>query len=137
MLGQRPELSRHYLELASKVRHAFNREYVTPNGQIISDSATAYALGLEFGLLETEEQRRKAGGRLKVLLRENGYRISTGFVGTPLICDALCRVGAVPEAYLLLTQEECPSWLYPVTMGATTVWERWDSMLPDGSINPW
>ena len=133
---QQPELSTRYLELASEVRHAFNREYVTPNGQIISDSATAYALGLEFGLLETEEQRRKAGERLKVLLRENGYRISTGFVGTPLICDALCAVGAVREAYLLLTQEECPSWLYPVTMGATTVWERWDSMLPDGSINP-
>ncbi|GGR28976.1 glycoside hydrolase family 78 protein [Deinococcus ruber] len=125
-----------YLNLASDIRAAFNREYVTPSGQIISDSATAYALGLEFGLLGTEGQRQKSGERLKMLLRENGDHISTGFVGTPLICDALCAVGAVREAYLLLTQEECPSWLYPVTMGATTVWERWDSMLPDGSINP-
>jgi alpha-L-rhamnosidase len=57
-------------------------------------------------------------------------------VGTPLICDALCHVGEYDTAFRLLTQRECPSWLYPVTMGATTIWERWDSMLPDGSVNP-
>jgi len=64
------------------------------------------------------------------------HRIGTGFVGTPLVCDALCDVGAHDTAYHLLMQRECPSWLYPVTMGATTVWERWDSMLPDGRVNP-
>lgn len=63
-------------------------------------------------------------------------RIGTGFVGTPLVCDALLNAGLVDEAYLLLLQECRPSWLYPVSMGATTVWERWDSMLPDGTINP-
>ena len=52
------------------------------------------------------------------------------------MCDALASHGYLDEAYHLLTQDECPSWLYPVTMGATTIWERWDSMLPDGSINP-
>ena len=67
---------------------------------------------------------------------EGGYHIRTGFVGTPLICDALAHAGRVDAAYRLLMQTECPSWLYPVTMGATTIWERWDSMLPDGSINP-
>ena len=61
---------------------------------------------------------------------------STGFVGTPLICDALTHAGALDTAYRLLLQRECPSWLYPVTMGATTIWERWDSMLPDGTVNP-
>jgi len=64
------------------------------------------------------------------------HRIATGFLGTPLICDALTGAGAVDDAYQLLLQKQCPSWLYPVTMGATTVWERWDSMLPDGRINP-
>jgi alpha-L-rhamnosidase len=69
-------------------------------------------------------------------VRAAGYRISTGFVGTPLICDALCGVGAYDTAFRLLMQRACPSWLFPVSMGATTIWERWDSMLPDGSINP-
>ncbi|MDQ1512754.1 MAG: alpha-L-rhamnosidase, partial [Microbacteriaceae bacterium] len=65
-----------------------------------------------------------------------GYRVSTGFAGTPFITDALTQTGHLDVAYRLLLERECPSWLYPVTMGATTVWERWDSMLPDGTINP-
>jgi alpha-L-rhamnosidase len=71
-----------------------------------------------------------------VLVRERGYRIATGFVGTPLVADALADAGHLDAAERLLLQTECPSWLYPVTMGATTVWERWDSLLPDGSVNP-
>ena len=59
-----------------------------------------------------------------------------GFAGTPFITDALTQTGHLDDAYRLLLEKECPSWLYPVTMGATTVWERWDSMLPDGTINP-
>ncbi|WP_433961773.1 family 78 glycoside hydrolase catalytic domain [Deinococcus sonorensis] len=125
-----------YRQLAQDIRAAFAAEYVTANGRIISDSSTAYALALQFALLESEDQRASAGQRLRALVREGGYHISTGFVGTPLICDALCSVGEHDAAYRLLTQTECPSWLYPVTMGATTIWERWDSMLPDGRINP-
>ncbi len=68
-------------------------------------------------------------------MRAAGYRISTGFLGTPVIADALTGAGHVDVAYRLLLQTECPSWLYPVTMGATTIWERWDSLLPDGRIN--
>ncbi len=130
------ELAAHYQTLASDVREAFNWEYVTPSGRLLSDAATAYALALQFALLPKTLQRQHAGERLVALLRANGYRINTGFVGTPLICDALCSQGHYTAAYRLLTQRECPSWLYPVTMGATTIWERWDSMLPDGSINP-
>ncbi|MBO8140910.1 MAG: family 78 glycoside hydrolase catalytic domain [Firmicutes bacterium] len=129
------ETAQHYLNLSTSIRAAFNREYVTPAGRVISDSPTAYALALEFALITDEDRRRYAGTRLVDLVRQSGYRISTGFVGTPLICDALCHVGALEDAYRLLMQKECPSWLYPVTMGATTIWERWDSMLPDGSIN--
>jgi alpha-L-rhamnosidase len=105
-------------------------------GRLASDSQTAYALALEFGLLADDAQRDRAGARPVETVRANGHRIATGFLGTPLICDALTSAGAIDDAYQLLTQTECPSWLYPVTMGATTIWERWDSMLPDGRVNP-
>ncbi|MCS6827848.1 MAG: glycoside hydrolase family 78 protein [Caldilinea sp.] len=132
----RAEERERYAELAAKVKAAFAHEYVTPAGRIMCDAETAYALALVFDLLPTPEQRHHAGDRLAELVRAGGYHIRTGFVGTPLICDALCQTGHHQTAYRLLTQRECPSWLYPVTMGATTIWERWDSMLPDGSINP-
>jgi alpha-L-rhamnosidase len=135
ILGRTDDEAR-YRTLAADVREAFNNEYVSPNGRLMSDAATAYALAIAFALLRDEEQRRHAGTRLAALVRDSRYRISTGFVGTPLVCDALCSVGEYQAAFRLLTQRDCPSWLYPVTMGATTIWERWDSMLPDGSINP-
>lgn len=132
----RTEEEAYYRQLASHVRAAFNAEYVTPAGRLMSDAETAYALALQFALLPNAEQRNHTGKRLAALVRKSGYHISTGFVGTPLICDALCSVGEYDIAFRLLTQRECPSWLYPVTMGATTIWERWDSMRPDGSVNP-
>jgi alpha-L-rhamnosidase len=130
------DVAREYGELAARVREAFAREYVTGGGRVLSDAPTAYALALQWALLPTEEQRRHAGERLADLVRTAGFRISTGFVGTPLMTDALADAGEVDLAYRLLLQTGCPSWLYPVTMGATTVWERWDSMLPDATINP-
>lgn len=132
----RTDDERRYRSLAAEIRSAFAREYITSSGRLMSDAETAYALAIAFDLLPTPEQRQRAGERLNELVRESGYRIRTGFVGTPLICDALCSTGHYLAAYRLLLQQECPSWLYSVTMGATTVWERWDSMLPDGSINP-
>jgi len=130
------EAQKKYHALADEARAAFAREYVTPSGRLMSDAETAYALAITFDLLPTAEQRQRAGDRLSELVRDSGYHIRTGFVGTPIICDALCSTGHYVAAYRLLLQQECPSWLYPVTIGATTIWERWDSMLPDGSINP-
>jgi alpha-L-rhamnosidase len=130
------DTARRYAGLAAEVREAFAREYVTPTGRVLSDSQTGYGMAIEWALLPTAEQRQRAGRRLADLVRTSGFRISTGFVGTPLMTDALTSVGAVDVAYRLLLQTQNPSWLYSVTMGATTVWERWDSMLPDGSINP-
>jgi alpha-L-rhamnosidase len=125
-----------YQALAAEIRASFCDEYLTPTARLMSDAPTAYALALEFALLPGENERQQAGRRLLALVRQDGYHISTGFVGTPLICDALCAAGETEAAYRLLLQRECPSWLYPVTMGATTIWERWDSLLPDGSVNP-
>jgi alpha-L-rhamnosidase len=125
-----------YGALAQRVRDAFAREYITPNGRMVNDATTAYSLAIQFGLMPSEEQRQRAGARLATLTRNSGYRISTGFVGTAIISDALTATGNHAAAYRLLMQQACPSWLYPVTMGATTIWERWDSLLPDGSVNP-
>jgi alpha-L-rhamnosidase len=125
-----------YASLAARVREAFNDEYVTPTGRMACDTQTAFALAIEFHLLAKPEQRARAGRRLADLVHAGHYRIGTGFVGTPIIADALCSVGETQLAYRLLLETSCPSFLYPLTMGATTIWERWDSMLPDGSINP-
>ena len=122
------------LALRDRIGDGFRRRYVE-DGRVESDSVTAYALAIAFGLLEGDD-RQKAGDRLAELVRAAGHRISTGFAGTPFVNDALTATGHLDDAYALLLQPEAPSWLYAVTMGATTIWERWDSMLPDGSINP-
>jgi alpha-L-rhamnosidase len=126
----------HYREKAEQVRAAFLREYVTPAGRMMSDTQTAYAMALVYGIVTDPELRRTMGDRLAALVRTAGYRVATGFVGTPIVQDALTGAGHLDAAARLLLQTQCPSWLYPVTMGATTVWERWDSLLPDGSVNP-
>lgn len=121
-------------ELASSLRAAFQTAYVRDR-TIRSDCATVYSLALVFGLLR-EEDRGWAGERLAEIVTAAGHRISTGFAGTPFVLDALTLTGHLDDAYALLLQRECPSWLYPVTQGATTIWERWDSMLADGTVNP-
>ncbi|WP_030450548.1 glycoside hydrolase family 78 protein [Herbidospora cretacea] len=135
LLGLADDAAR-YHDLADQVTAAFDAAYTTAEGKVTGDSQTAYALALRFGLVDGGRRRAYAGERLAELVRANGHRIGTGFVGTPLVCDALTDVGAAADAYRLLLQTGCPSWLYAVTMGATTIWERWDSMLPDGAVNP-
>ncbi|MGY1625160.1 family 78 glycoside hydrolase catalytic domain [Geodermatophilus sp. SYSU D00965] len=124
-----------FADLARRATERFRTEYVTPTGRVAFPSQTAYALALEFDLLEPA-QRAHAGRLLAEQVRSDGFHIASGFLGTPLVCDALTNAGELATAYELLLQRESPSWLYAVTMGATTIWERWDSMLPDGTINP-
>ncbi|WP_049559610.1 alpha-L-rhamnosidase [Nonomuraea sp. SBT364] len=133
ILGKGDDVA-HFRALADKVRAAFRAEYVTAHGRVAGESATAYALAICFGLLDPA-QEVKAGKRLAELVAKTGYKISTGFAGTPLLLPALSRTGHLTEAYLLLMETGCPSFLYPVSMGASTIWERWDAILPDGTLN--
>jgi alpha-L-rhamnosidase len=135
LLGIEEDATR-YADLADRVAAAFRAAYVTPSGRMVSDSQTAYAVGIAFGLIADPEQRRFAGTRLADLVRAGRFHIRTGFMGTPFVCEALAATGHLDVAYRLLLEDTNPSWLYPVTMGATTTWERWDSMLPDGRVNP-
>jgi alpha-L-rhamnosidase len=130
------EVAEEYAALAAAVRQAFRDEYVTSSGLVSSDSVTAYALAVMFDLYESPAHLARGGARIALQSALRSYQVSTGFVGTPLVLPALSAVGDDMTAYRLLTEESCPSWLYPVTMGATTMWERWDAMLPDGTINP-
>jgi alpha-L-rhamnosidase len=124
-----------YGELLDQIRLAFQQEFVTPNGRLSSNTQTAYALALAFDLLP-ESQRKEAAARLAADVRSFKH-LTTGFLGTPLLCRVLSDYGYLDEAYVLLNRKEYPSWLYPITKGATTIWERWDGIKPDGSFqNP-
>ena len=134
LLGEQDDAAA-YHRLADEVAAGFRAEFVAPNGRVVNDSQTAHLLALAFDLV-TPEQRPATARRLRKLIEKEGHRLSTGFLGTPWLCEVLTRIGDDDLAYRLLLQTELPSWLYPITMGATTIWERWDAMLPDGSINP-
>ncbi len=125
----------HYNTLYDSILAAFRREYLTPTGRMVSETQTALTLALHFGMLP-ETQRQAAAVRLATSVEAHKNHIITGFVGTPFVCDVLSDNGRHDLAGKLLLQDDNPSWLYEVKMGATTIWERWDSILPDGSFNP-
>ena len=131
VLGKKDDAAE-YAGLEERIKGAFQKEFVTPNGRVASNTQTAYALALEFALLP-EAQRAEAAARLAADVRKFGH-LTTGFLGTPVLCQALSDYGYLDEAYMLLNRKEYPSWLYPVTKGATTIWERWDGIKPDGSF---
>jgi alpha-L-rhamnosidase len=122
-----------YEALLAKVRDAFMKEYVTPNGRITSNTQTAYTLALHMDMLP-EALRAQAANRLAENVKEYGNHLTTGFLGTPYLCHVLSRFGHNDVAYTLLLQQTYPSWLYPVKMGATTIWERWNGIKPDSTF---
>jgi len=122
-----------YSAQLNRIKEAFNREFVTPGGRLSSNTQTAYALALQFDLLP-EEKRAQAADRLARDIESFGDHLTTGFLGTPYLCHVLSRFGHLDKAYALLNQKTYPSWLYPVTQGATTIWERWDGLKPDGTF---
>jgi len=132
VLGKEEDVT-YYTALLDKVKKAFLDEYVTPNGLISSDTQTAYVLALQFDMLP-QNLRQQAADRLASNIKRYGNHLTTGFLGTPYICRVLSTFGHTDVAYQLLLQDTYPSWLYPVKMGATTIWERWDGIRPDGSF---
>ena len=122
-----------YRQLAGEILRALQKQYFDKNSLCRIQTQTAAALALVFGLTESPEAQ---GRRLRQLVAENGEHLNTGFVGTPILCEALSMSGHHDAAVTLLLQEDFPSWLYSVKLGATTIWERWNSVLPDGHMNP-
>jgi alpha-L-rhamnosidase len=132
VLGRQEDVDA-YSVLLKRIKDAFYREYVTPNGRLISGTQTAYTLALNFDMLP-ESLRAQAAQRLVDNIHAYGNHLTTGFLGTPYLCHVLTRFGHNDMAYRLLLQDTYPSWLYPVKMGATTIWERWDGIKPDKSF---
>ena len=131
VLGKKED-AEFYAGLLEHIRSAFQKEFVTPNGRLSSNTQTAYSLALAFDLLP-EPQRQQAAERLAADVRHFQH-LTTGFLGTPLLCKELSDYGHFDEAYMLLNRKEYPSWLYPITKDATTIWERWDGIKPDGTF---
>jgi alpha-L-rhamnosidase len=124
--------AREYSDLFERIKAAWVREYVTSSGRLSSNTQTAYALALEFHLLP-DDRRADAGERLAANVRQMGH-LTTGFLGTPYLTNSLSTTGHLGESYQLLMNKKYPSWLYPITQGATTIWERWDGQKPDSSF---
>jgi alpha-L-rhamnosidase len=122
--------------IAGAVKAAFANEFITPSGRLAYDDQTSYALAFLHDLIP-EDKREAAKGYFKATILRSDGRIGTGFIGTPALLPALVKIGEPGIAADVFLQENVPGWLYQVKMGATTIWERWDAMSPDGTIyNP-
>lgn len=132
VIGKQKE-AQEYRELFDRIKKAINHEFMSPMGRIVSDTQTAYVLMLWFDMVEVQYEER-----MKELfiqnLNKHRNKLSTGFAGTPFLCYALHKIGRTDLAGNMLLTEEYPGWLYAVKKGATTVWERWDSVKPDGHM---
>ncbi len=124
----------HYTQLADEVKAAIQKEYFTATGRLAANTQTGYVLALFLGLVPEVFQER-AIEALKNKFKENRDHLDTGFVGTGYLCNTLSQIGMTDLAYTLLLHEDYPSWLYEVNMGATTIWERWNSVNPDGLLS--
>ena len=133
VLGKTEDEAR-WRALYEDVLGKFRSEYVTANGRLLSDTQTAAALALRFGLVE-ERHRARVLHFLKLNLIRNKKHLRTGFVGTEYLTHVLSQNGLHQLMGDILFREDCPSWLYELNLGATTVWELWDGVNEDGSFN--
>ena len=127
------EDEQYYSWMFANIQDAFASFCILPNGHLAGDFQSNYVCALYFGLIP-KGKRALAARRLTELVRENQYKIATGFAGTPYLLFALADNGYIEEAYKVLQNEACPGWLYTVKAGGTTMWERWDALAEDGSI---
>ncbi len=132
LLGKTEDAEK-YAGMAEKIKKAY-RFSCTQEGKITSDRQCDYVRPIAFGLLDGEENQR-AADQLNELVIQNGFHLNTGFLSTPDLCRVLSDYGHVDTAYRLLLQEDCPGWLYAVKKGATTIWETWDGIRPDGTVH--
>ncbi len=132
VLGKEED-AKEYLQLHESVVKAFHRHYFNADGSMTASTQTAHIIALYFKLVPDEYIDKTAAALVKLLEKENGHLV-TGFIGTPYFCHALSQNGYIKEAYELLLKDDFPSWLYQVKMGATTVWEHWDGIKPDGTM---
>lgn len=123
-----------YSTLASEIRKEFRRRFM-PDGHLTITTQTACLMALHYNMLETDEQYNEVKQMLRDKIVSNGYRLSTGFVGTAILMQTLSEYDMADLAYDLLQQRSNPSWLYSVDLGATTMWERWDSYTKEGGFN--
>ena len=132
ILGKEDEAAA-YQKLAAKVADTYESLLTDGNGKLLEEFQTAYVLPLHFNMFR-KENIQKAADNLARLVRNNDYRIGTGFPGTPYILFALADNGHEDDAYRMLLNTKCPSWLYEVQQGATTIWERWDGLDENGFL---
>lgn len=130
----RPEHTAAYSRLAAEIRAAIQKEFFTATGRLAVPTQTGYVLALFMNLVP-DGFRARVEADFVARIREDNVHLRTGFVGTPYLCRVLSAIGANDLAYKLLLNEDYPSWLYAVNLGATTIWERWNSINPDGSIS--
>lgn len=130
LIGQKDD-AKTYKALAGKIRKAILHEYFTPSGRLSCDTQAAYIVALAFDIYV---DRDKLIDQFIDRLKKDCYQIKCGFVGAPLLCITLGKIGRMDLAYHFLFNEGFPGWLYCVNLGATTIWERWNSVMPDGSI---
>lgn len=128
------ELSKEYEILSNEIRQAIRQEYFSSTGRLGLKNQTAYILALYMNLVP-EGKKERVVADLRERLKTDKNHLKTGFIGTPYFCKVLSGNGCNDLAYTLLLNKDYPSWLYAVTMGATTIWERWNSVLPDGKIS--
>lgn len=131
VLGYHRDIAQ-YEKRLSAIKNAFLKAYVQSD-RLKDETQTAYILALQFDLLP-REMRDIMAARLAALIHENHDQLATGFLGTPYLLPVLSRFGYSSLAYTLLMQRNCPSWLYPLSKGATTIWEKWDAIKPDGTL---
>lgn len=122
-----------YAQLSADVRAAFAEEFIGPDGTVSGDSQTGYAMALGMDLVP-DGLRDEVGARFVDKLAASDHHLTTGFLGTPWLLPALSSIDRDDLAYTLLMHEDYPSWGYEVRMGATTMWERWNSIMPDGTF---
>ncbi len=125
-LGEKED-EKHYAELFEKVRTAFVKAYVKPDGEIKSDCQTVYLLPLAWNLIADKQLEKRCFEKLVKCIERDNYHLNTGFLGTPLLNLTLTKFGRADLAYRLLYNEDYPSWIFPINQGATTMWERWNS----------